>query len=121
MDQHFLQLLVPLSNADKHRVVQPGFFGLDEPPEGFLARNEDVGDMLEGTFAQGGPLSLDTNVVDCRFEIAGPNPHVQMQGNLTLLVGFGEKGFAWNAIVDMARSVGQVIDAFPQFFNAQEA
>jgi hypothetical protein len=121
MDQHFLRLLVPLSNADKHRVVQAGFLAPMAPPAEFLARNADVGDVLEGTFATGGPLDEDANVVDCRFAITGPDPKVHMQGNLTLIVGFGKEGFAWNAICGLVPVVGQAIDAFQHFFDAQQA
>ncbi len=119
MNQHLLQLLIPLSNADKHRVVQAAVLASLGPPDELLARNEDVGNVIEGTFAVG-PLDEHANVVDCRFEITGPNPHVQMHGNLTVVVGFGQQGFAWNAIVGMVPVVGQTIDAFQHFFEAQE-
>lgn len=120
MDQHFLSLLIPLSNADKHRVVQAGFFAIEEPPEKFLARNEDVGDVLEGTFASG-PLDEDAPFLDARFEITGPNPHVQMERDLTLIVGFGEERFSFPAIREIVPKVGQVIDAFQPFFDREES
>jgi len=46
----FLSSLAPLSNADKHRIIQAGFMGIQGPPDKFLALNQDVGDILQGTF-----------------------------------------------------------------------
>lgn len=117
--RHFLSVLVPLSNADKHRIVQAGFLAIEEPPDQFMVRNQDVGDVLEGTFAAG-PLKDNANVMECRVAITGPNPHVYMQRDLTLIVGFGEQHFAWGAIQEMAIAVGQTIEAFDGFFNPQE-
>jgi hypothetical protein len=118
MDRHFLTSLAPLSNADKHRVVQAGFLGFHEFPEEFLACNEDVGEPLEGTFTSG-PLEAGAYLVDCVLAITGPNPQVKMQGNLTLVVGFGEEGFALSAIGEMALRIGEAIELFQPFFDAK--
>ncbi len=119
LDRHFLSSLAPLSNADKHRVIQAGFLGIHEFPEGFLARSEDVGEPLEGTFTSG-PLEAGAYVVDCLLAITGPNPQVKMQGNLTLVVGFGEEGFALSAIGEMALKIGETIELFQPLFDAKK-
>jgi len=118
MDEHFLLPLSPLSNVDKHQVIQAGFLGTQDFPEGFLARNEDVGDVLQGT-SVAGPLEKDAYIVDCTVEITGPNPQVKMHGNLTLVVGFGEEGFALNAIGEMALKIGETIELFQPFFDGK--
>ena len=117
MDRHYLSMLAALSNADKHRVIQAAFLGIDEIPEGFLGR-QDVGDVLEGTVWRG-PLEAGAYVVDCTVAITGPNPQVKMQGNLTLVVGFGEEGFALKAVGELVPKVSDTIDLFQPLFDAK--
>jgi hypothetical protein len=117
-DKHFATLLAAISNADKHRVLQAGWVGVGHPPDGFLSRNEHVGDVIEGTWATG-PLDEKAQIVDCRFAITGPDPHVQMQGELTLLIGFGREGFNWGAITEIPVPVGQIIDIFEPYFGSK--
>jgi len=118
MDEHFLLSLAPLSNTDKHRVVQAAFLGIQDFPQGFLSRNEDVGDILQGTHISG-PLEKDAYIVDLIVAITGPNPEVKMNGDLTLVVGFGEQGFALSAIAEMALKIGEAIELFQPFFDGK--
>lgn len=66
-----------------------------------------------------GPLEKEAYVVDCVVAITGPNPQVKMQGDLTLIVGFGEEGFGLGAIGEMALKIGETIDLFQPLFDTK--
>jgi len=117
MNEHFLSVLAALSNADKHRLIQAGFLGIQEFPKGFLA-TQDVGTVLESNFIEG-PLEKGAYVVDCTLAITGPDPQVKMHRNLALVVGFGEQCFARNAIGEMMAMVGTAIERFQPFFDGK--
>lgn len=125
--RHPLAVLAKLSNADKHRLINPTF--------SFMA--SDMSKSLDTLFNYSGPgpspiigaevikqrqrLQHDTPWLRIRFrsDMARPNK-VQVNANPTIGIALGEVGLDIVAFKEMAESVWKVIQAFMRDFSETE-
>jgi hypothetical protein len=127
-DRHPLSVLATLSNADKHRVVNPAYSFLNDDPGPAL-------DALVGSYQGTDPSPVHafwmakkgTRLIHGTpwFRITwkpGEEPprEVEVSGDMTLGIAFGDIGLAASSYVDIAKYVLRVIQAFMADFPETE-
>jgi len=93
---HLFSALNSLSNQDKHRFVVPSFGAVAMPKDGETffdvdrERSRNIGSVYGTQLHIGKPLNDGDKVTTSRVEITGPDPHVEIKGQVKLDVGFGD-------------------------------
>jgi hypothetical protein len=118
---HPLAILADLSNTDKHQFIHATTFGYDPADDSFrLLGNEDAGGMESFAWTPF-PDEGEADVAWFKFRCPGPNPHVEMQGDLPVYVAFGEPGVRLQDIQGVILATGNILKTFEPFFDAHAA
>jgi len=82
-----------LSNVDKHRVIHAAILRVTEPTrENFDLRTSAVAGFADVSLALG-PLEDGAELLRVSMYSTDPNADMNMQANIPMYVGFGDKGF----------------------------
>jgi hypothetical protein len=116
-EEHFLSIIQWLDNTDKHRALHPAFGFLSDPGEAHAAAlrfrpNGDAGLIRSRAIANGRRITGDTDIVRLKLAPLGPNPHVDMQGDLAFEPAFGERWLKGTVLPQLASGVEDVIGLF---------
>jgi len=122
VDAHTLTALRELSNEDKHRVILPTATAI--PVDALKKRGSfelmaarDVGE-IEGMEVVGDkPLKNGEEVMSAAIEITGPNPEIQMKGDLPFDVAFGKHMVSMTGLAQVNGSVYAVFELLKPFFD----
>jgi hypothetical protein len=115
---HPLAVLADLSNTDKHRFIHSTTFGYDPADDSFrLVGNEDAGSM-ESFMWTPFPDEGEAEVAWFKFRCPGPNPHVEMQGDMPVYIAFGDPPVRLQHIQEVILATGHVLKTFDPFFGA---
>jgi hypothetical protein len=122
--RHPLSVLADLSNADKHRLINPtyGFMASDvtEAVES-IAADPDSPVVETRIIKQGHRMEHDTPWLRMRFRRDDPPPaKVQVNANPTIGIALGEIGLDVMAFKELAESVWKIIAAFMRDFPETE-
>ena len=104
------------SNRDKHRTVVPFIAAMQHPgddPDLSFTTNEDAEFLGEFTVKSGGPWTDGKEIVSAPIRITGPDPHVEMHGNINVEVAFGEDTAL--RIDAMPATIGEIIRTIRRF------
>jgi hypothetical protein len=118
---HALAILSWLDNIDKHRVVHPAFGCFMNPGEHGAAAlrfvpNADAGTIRYRKIANGRRIVGDTDIVVLKLAPLGPNPKVDMYGDLAFEPAFGERWLRGHALEPLAVHVAQLVESFAPDF-----
>ncbi len=116
-DEHFLSIIQWLDNTDKHRTLHRpfGFFtdpGLSGARQLQFVANKDAGTIRYPMVANGRRIEGDTDIVRLKLAPLGPNPKVDMQGDLTFEPAFGDRWLAGGVLPELASGVEKILDFF---------
>jgi hypothetical protein len=114
-----LEALRELSNHDKHRLLHTILFSVDVRPEDdfrFLA-NEDAGEQVGTTILQPFSEDGDTEILAVEYECPGPNPDVQIEGELPIGIGVDPLRIRLHDIPKIGEAVFNVIETFRADFE----
>ena len=109
---HVLAGLRTLSNEDKHRTLLPTFIAVDEnkvPNLRSLDFHRCKPTIQQINLHAGRPLKHHDVVIDMDVDILGPNPEVELKGNLPLDVGIGRKPIPLKGLEQMSENVARVL------------
>jgi hypothetical protein len=115
---HSLACLADLSNADKHRLIHPTFFAVEQPdPSSFEVLSNDEGAVAHIEF-NSGTLEDGATVVKAQFVTTDPNAKVHMKAEIPVFIGFGESRplTAESLGTHILKAVEAIIDGFRQAF-----
>ena len=119
--RHNLAALRKLSNEDKHRTLIPAFSAIEQRPDRMdveVVSTRDVRTPIEGGKVHTGyALKNYDLVLEAAVEITGPNPEVELKGNLPLDVGFGWKPVPLQGFVQMHKAVALTIQGARRFMG----
>lgn len=124
--RHPLAVLASLSNADKHRLVNPTYsFMASDTRESLLGFSNDqmsAAGIAETRIIESGErLQQDTPWLRFRFRSDAPAPvEVKVGANLTIGIGLGDVGLDLEQFKGFAESIWQVIEAFMRDFPETE-
>lgn len=124
---HPLQLLVDLSDDNKHRVVQPGFVILDRlrvtPDDRGTDCYLDRGRLNQGVSDSeiiGKPLQAGTELARVPVLVTGPAPNLDIQLAAWAYIGF-RNGIGCSNLRQAATCVGRIIRDFTPLLEGPEA
>jgi hypothetical protein len=110
--RHLLAALRRLSNEDKHRVLLSSYTAIGTPKEPLeidVIGVRDVRPLQGGRLYTGYALKNGDLVLEAPVEVTGPNPEVKLKTELPLNVGFGWKPVPLEALLQMGKSVEEII------------
>ncbi len=118
---HALSIIEALDNFDKHRAIHPafGFFrdpGLTGAAALRFVSDRDAGAIRLRKIANGRRIEGDTDIVRLKLAPLGPNPEVDMHGDLTFEPAFGDEWLKGTALPQLARYVESLIAEFRVYF-----
>lgn len=121
-DSTALRIVQWLDNVDKHRTVHPSFGYLGDP--GLAAAqaitftaNDDAGAVLTRAIAKGRRIKGKTEIAWVTLVPRGPNPLVEMHGQLTFTPAFGERWLRGDALEQVERYVRSLVESFAPAFE----
>jgi hypothetical protein len=111
--------LASLSNVDKHRFLHGTAFGYDPADEDSfsLIGNQDAGG-IENVEFEPFPDEGEAEVMRVVFGCPGPNPDVQMQGEMPVYIAFGNPPVRLQDVHEVLVAVGSILKTFEPFFPA---
>lgn len=118
-DGHFLVLLSWLSNTDKHRVIHPmyGYFRPEPPPQLVFVPNRDAEPLGRQWLADGRRMRDGAKLARVEIEPVGPDPRVEMYGDLIVDIAFGDRWLRADAVAEVAGLVNELVEAFSEAFD----
>jgi hypothetical protein len=107
---HPLWLLRDLSNSDKHRTIFATAAAHRELSEPSLAFNgTDIEYVGQAELRYDKPLKDGDEVLSGRFDVTGPNPHVDVQGHFPVEVAFGEPLVTSEGLDQIRKAVHEIL------------
>lgn len=100
-DETTLAHLAWLSNVDKHNVIHAGIVRVREPDESMFDYRVSGAGGFADVSVEVGPLKDGAEVARVNMYATKPNADVEMEANIPVYIGFGERGFpnyAFNAL-----------------------
>jgi hypothetical protein len=120
-ERHVLAALRDLSDQDKHRSLMPAFSAIQREPglaDLEIVGTQDVEQPVEGGKLLAGYALKDGDLVlEAPIRITGPNPAVDMAGQLPLDVAFGDALVPMEGLRQMCHAVAQTVAAADPFFK----
>ncbi len=107
-EAHFLFVLRELSNVDKHRAIlaRAAAHSAVTEPVGMIAHDVRLG---HAQYELGQPLKNGAKVAWGTFDVTGPEPHVEMDGDFPVEIAFGDPPVRLNGLEQLRDGVRDVI------------
>jgi hypothetical protein len=112
-----LDTLRDFSNFDKHRLLNPVLFAIDAVGKDALRMltNDDAGDQVGIEINFFSPHG-EAEVLVMDYSCPGENPHVSMDGEPAIGIGFGEARIRFSQLPRLGEWVGEILDRFSPDF-----
>lgn len=120
-DRHALTILNWIDNVDKHRAVHPAFGYFFDPGRRGAAElrfvpNQAAGVIRYRKVANGRRVVGDTDIAVCKLAPVGPDPKVDMYGELAFEPAFGERWLGGHALEPISLHVAALTEKFAADF-----
>jgi hypothetical protein len=113
-----LNVLVLLSNTDKHRFIHTTAMGIDsdDPDRIDFISNSDVGE-IESVETKPFPPKGKAEIARIVYDRLGPNPRMKMEGELPVFIAFGETHVRIEGIGIILNAIESTLKRFAPFFE----